>query len=199
MKGSKVFWILALSAAMIMLLAPAAFSGGFKYSPKKPHAGKDVTPIEAYEMLSKDPKHTFLIDVRTRPEYQLIGHPVGAYNIPVKFWSNKFKKKYQKVGNPDFGKNLQAVADPKTDTVLLICRSASRSIKAADLAVKAGFPQDKVFNVMGGIEGDKLKNKNSAFNGRRKIGGWKNEGLPWTYHIDPKLTYESVTAKGAKK
>ena len=199
MKGSKVFWILALSAAVIMLLAPAAFAGGFKYAPKKPHAGKDVTPIEAYEMFSKDPKHTFLIDVRTRPEYQMIGHPVGAYNIPLKFWSNKFKKKYQKVENPDFAKTLLAVADPKTDTLLLMCRSAKRSRKAADLTVKAGFPEDKVFNVMGGFEGDKLKNKNSVFNGRRKIGGWKNEGLPWTYQIDPKLIYESVTAKGAKK
>ena len=51
------------------------------YPVKGKHKGGDVTPIEAYKMLKKDPKHTFLVDVRTRYEYQDIGHPVGAYNI----------------------------------------------------------------------------------------------------------------------
>jgi hypothetical protein len=43
--------------------------------------------------------------------------------------------------------------------------------------------------MMGGFEGDKMKNEFSAFNGKRVLGGWKNEGLPWTYKVDPKFAY----------
>jgi hypothetical protein len=34
-----------------------------------------------------------------------------------------------------------------------------------------------------------VKNKDSIFDGKRMLGGWKNEGLPWTYKVDPKLAY----------
>ena len=43
--------------------------------------------------------------------------------------------------------------------------------------------------MLGGFEGDKIKNPNSIYDGKRIFGGWKNEGLPWTYHIDRKLVY----------
>jgi hypothetical protein len=49
--------------------------------------------------------------------------------------------------------------------------------------------------MLGGFEGDKIKCKDSAFNGQRKLGGWKNEGLPWTYHIDKKLVYKADLAQ----
>ena len=58
-----------------------------------------------------------------------------------------------------------------------------------------GFPKDKVFNMLGGFEGDKVKYKKSACCGQRKLGGWRNEGLPWTYHIDKKLVYQPDLAK----
>jgi hypothetical protein len=35
---------------------------------------KDILSVEAYDMLNTVP-NTYLIDVRTRAEYQLIGHP----------------------------------------------------------------------------------------------------------------------------
>lgn len=54
-----------------------------------------------------------------------------------------------------------------------------------------GFAEGKVFNVMGGFEGGKVAYKGSAHYGQRKLGGWRNEGLPWTYKIDKKLTYLS--------
>jgi len=34
-----------------------------------------------------------------------------------------------------------------------------------------------------------MKDKNSLFYGQRVGGGWKNEGLPWTYAMDQKLVY----------
>jgi hypothetical protein len=43
---------------------------------------------------------------------------------------------------------------------------------------------------MGGFEGGKVKCKSSAYSGQRKLGGWRNEGLPWAYHMDKKLVYK---------
>jgi rhodanese-related sulfurtransferase len=158
--------------------------------------GGDVTPSEAWAVVQEDPKHTFLVGTRIRPEYQHIGHPEGAYNIPFQFWSGKFgKKKYTRVDNPNFGKDLLARFNPKTDTLLFICRSTSRSCYTATEAAKAGWPEDKVFNILGGFEGDKVKDKSSAYYGQRKLGGWRNEGLPWTYNIDKKLVYQPDLAK----
>ena len=183
--------ILMLSIASVFVFSGLALAGGFDYKVKKEHAGKNLTPSQAHEMVSKDPAHTFIVDCRTRAEYQLIGHPVGACNIPLQFWSGKFdKKKYGKATNPNFGKDLLARFNPKTDTLIFMCRSGKRSCSACAEAVKAGFPAEKVFNIMGGFEGDKVKYKGSEYCGQRKLGGWHNEGLPWTYHIDKKLVYQ---------
>jgi hypothetical protein len=43
--------------------------------------------------------------------------------------------------------------------------------------------------MMGGFEGGKNKNKDSIYYGKRWAGGWKLEGLPWTYKMDSKLMY----------
>lgn len=193
MKHLKKTFVLSL--ALVFVLSGVAFAG-FAYKAKKAHVGGDVTPSQAIELMQKDPGHTFLIDVRTRAEHQLIGHPKGACNIPLKFWTGKFGgKKYGTVVNPNFGKDLLSRFNPKTDTLLFMCRSGSRSCAASNEAVKAGFPENKVFNVMGGFEGGKVKCKASASAGQRKIGGWRNEGLPWTYHIDKTLIYKSDLAK----
>lgn len=55
----------------------------YHYKTKLNHEGFDVTPSQAYEMVIDDPKHTFIIDVRTPAEYAFIGHPTGSYNIPL--------------------------------------------------------------------------------------------------------------------
>ena len=59
------------------------------YPIKGKHKGGDVTPRQAYEMMIKSQGSTFLVDVRTRYEYMDIGHPVGAYHIPWKFYSER--------------------------------------------------------------------------------------------------------------
>ncbi len=161
------------------------------YPVKGKHKGGDVTPQQAYSMAQKDPAHTFIVDVRTRYEYQDIGHPVGAYNIPWKFYTtNVGKKGYGKVGNKNFCADLKARFNTKTDTLLLMCRSAQRTIPASTAAVDCGFAPDKVFNLLGGFEGDKVKDKSSPFAGQRMVGSWRLEGLPWTYKMDPKLMYQ---------
>ncbi len=159
------------------------------YPIKGKHKGGDVTPRQASEMINKNPGSTFLIDVRTRYEYMDLGHPVGAYHIPWKFYSTEAGKRYGKVLNKNFCKDLKDRFNTKTDTVLLLCRSAQRTIPASTAAVDCGFKEDKVFNILGGFEGDKVKEKNSPHYGKRMIGGWRLEGLPWTYKMDPKLMY----------
>ena len=186
-----------LFACVIMLclsVLPAA--AGYEYKVNKSHLGGDIAPIEAFHMVQKDPQHTFLVDCRTRAEYQFVGHPVGAYNIPLRFLSDKVGKKgYLEVQNPDFGKGLLARFNPETDTLIIFCRSGNRSCTACNEAIKAGFKEDKVLNLMGGFEGGKNKNKESCFYGQRWAGGWKLEGLPWTYSMDTKYMYQADVEK----
>jgi len=182
----------SILAVLLLVYCGIAFGGNFTYKVEHPHEGGDVTPVQANEMLQKDAAHTFLIDVRTQAEYELIGHPVAAHNIPLKFWSNdldKEKGKYILNANSNFAKELLGKFNPKTDTVMFICRSGSRSCEATDAAVKAGWPADKAFNVMGGVEGNILKDPASPQNGQRVVGGWKNENLPWTYDMKKELLY----------
>jgi rhodanese-related sulfurtransferase len=174
----KVQKILVLTLVMMFVFSALALAQEV-YPIKGKHKGGDVTPQE------------FIVDVRTRIEYQDIGHPNGAYNIPWKFYTTETGKKgYKKALNKNFTQDLKSRFNPETDTLLLLCRSAARTIGASTAAVDAGFKTDKVFNVLGGFEGDKVKDKNSPFYGKRNLGGWRLEGLPWTYKMNPKLMYQ---------
>lgn len=157
------------------------------------HKGGDLSPAEAYKKAIVD-EHVFIVDVRTRPEYVLVGHPTIAYHVPIGFWTGKHTTKgYGMVVNDQFGEDLKKRFNPETDTLIFMCRSGGRSCKAANLAVASGWPADKIYNMMGGFEGDKVKDEHSAFAGKRKMGGWKNEGLPWTYKVDATLTYHEAS------
>lgn len=182
----------------ICFTASQAYGGGYAYKSNKEHLGGNVTPMEAFQMIKKDSEHTFLVDCRTRAEYQYVGHTEGAYNIPIRFLSSKIGKKgYIEVDNPNFGKDLRARFNPETDTLIILCRSGNRSCKGCNEAIKAGFDEAKVFNMMGGFEGGKNKNKASIYYGKRWAGGWKLEGLPWTYKMDTKLMYQPDVKKMA--
>lgn len=166
----------------------------YYYERELDHKGCDVTPSQAYEMVIADPKHTFIIDVRTPAEYAFLGHPTGSYNIPLKFSTNEVEEKEGQLkpkmtANNNFGKDLLAKFNTSKDTLIFMCRSGKRSCMACDEAIKAGFSKEKLFSMLGGFQGGKVKNKNSAFHGQRKAGGWVNEGLPWDYKLDANLAY----------
>ena len=165
--------------------------GVFTYGkPKVSHPGKEVTPIDAYAMIKEDPAHMIIIDVRTRAEYQFVGHPENAYLIPYQFMGTVFKeKKYEMIENKEFASSILKKFNPKTDTLFFLCRSGTRAAIALSAAVTAGWPTEKAYVVLGGFQGDKMKDKNSAYYGQRVGGGWKNEGLPWTYSMDRKLVF----------
>lgn len=69
-----------------------------------------------------------------------MGHPEGAYNIPLKFLSTKAGPKgYLEVDNPDFGKDLLARFNPASDTLIFLCRSGNRGCIGCNEAIKAGW------------------------------------------------------------
>jgi len=158
--------------------------------PKVAHVGKEATPLEAYDLIQKDAGRMFIVDVRTQAEYQFVGHPVGAVLVPFQFMGPKFTgKEYEMVENTNFTKDILARFNPKTDTLFFLCRSGTRAAVAVNTIVEGGWPADKAYVILGGFEGEKMKDKNSAFDGQRVGGGWRNEGLPWSYSLDEKLIY----------
>ncbi len=75
----------------------------------------------------------------------------------------------------------------KDSTILLMCRSGTRSAKAAALLNQLGY--SKAYTVVDGFEGDKAKEGNHK--GQRVVNGWKNSNLPWTYKItEDKMYFE---------
>jgi rhodanese-related sulfurtransferase len=168
---------------------------------------KEILSIEAYDMLNTVPD-TYLIDVRTRPEYQYVGHPNNAYLFPYMFWTDTFvqgneKKEYQlKQKNKDFVSEVSKVFK-KTDNLLIISRDGERSALAAKDLADSGFK--KIFDIKDGFEGaefpafeednkDKfyrqLAKRNKIYGYRhRRYYGWQWWGLPWTYELDTKYVY----------
>jgi rhodanese-related sulfurtransferase len=183
--------LIFLAIIVGLIFSAQMANSDYSYKANKEHLGGNVTPVEAYDMFKKDPKHIYIVDCRTRAEYQYVGHPVGAYNIPIRFLTTKIGKKgYVEETNSNFGKDLLTRFNPDTDTLIILCRSGNRSCTACNEAIKAGFAEDRVFNMMGGFEGGKNKNKDSLYYGKRWAGGWKLEGLPWTYSMDKNLMYK---------
>ncbi len=186
----KSRFVPALAALLVIIaVAGPAPGAGFDY-PRKSHAGGDLTPLEAYERIQADPRGTVMVDVRTRAEYVFVGHPAMAHNIPIQFWkAEPGEKGMGMVFNHNFGRDLESRFDREKVTVIFICRSGNRSITAINSALEAGFRADRLFNVLGGFEGGKIKSKLSLYRGQRRMGGWRNEGLPWTYDLDRRLLY----------
>lgn len=125
---------------------------------------ENLTPQQSWELLQTN-LNAVLIDVRTTIEYGFIGHPPNAVHVP---WKDA----------PDWQLNVQfveqvkqAVGD-KAHPVLLLCRSGTRSLDAADALQKAGF--EHLINILDGFEGALDEDKH-----RGNLGGWRFMRLPW--------------------
>jgi len=186
------------------LILLAAFLGGTGYAWAQ--ESRRILSIEAFDMLNTLPD-TYLIDVRSREEYQLLGHPVKAYNFPYMFFTTQFVKEGEKQGY-QFQKNrafLDQVskAFKKTDNLLIIGRDGTLSALAMKDLSNAGFKN--VYDVYDGFEGPEFpyfedQNRHKfyrqlakryripGFEHRRHY-GWQWWGLPWTYEMDPKYVY----------
>lgn len=124
-----------------------------------------VTPQQAQQILQHAPAAK-LVDVRSRPELDLVGRIPGAIHIEWAFYPD-WKP------NPDFAAQLKMQVDAES-LVLFICRTGGRSNNAAAAAHALGY--NEVYNVLQGFEGDANAEKQ-----RGKINGWKAAGLPWSH------------------
>ena len=94
-----------------------------------------------------------IVDVRTRSEYDHVGHVEGT---PLIEW----RLDGEQQPDPRFLERLASAYPDRSEPLLLICRSGVRSHYAAEVAAQAGFT--RVYNVLGGFEQ-----------------GWRPAGLPW--------------------
>jgi rhodanese-related sulfurtransferase len=157
--------------------------------------GLYVTAAEAYDMWKASPDTVKVIDVRTPEEFAFVGHPEMAVNIPLAFVT--YERKGGKVTygpnfNPDFVAEVKSIASPG-DTLLLTCRSGGRSAMAVNALAQAGFKH--AYNIVDGVEGDKVDDPESVFHGKRVRNGWKNSA-PWGYYLDPE---QFILEAGAAK
>ncbi|MBT7443527.1 MAG: sulfurtransferase [Methylococcales bacterium] len=153
-----------------------------------------ITPQEAYNMKLQQGEKILFIDIRTRAEVEFVGLPtITDANIPYlvndfEDWDEK-KGRFVKVPNSNFPLALKALMKQKglteTSTIILMCRSGSRSAKAANLLDQLNFKN--VYSLVEGFEGEKVKSGNNE--GKRRLNGWKNANLPWSYTLDRNKMY----------
>ena len=136
------------------------------------HPGSDVTPLQAWDMVQKDQEHTFLVDVRSKPEYMFSGHPLNAHNVPSKFWTGRLNgDKYVMQDNLNFEKDLLARFNPETDCLIILCSSGHRSARIMESVIYAGGDAETISNVRGGFEGEWIKTEDRICKGRCRQGG----------------------------
>jgi len=128
----------------------------------RPYMG-ELTPQEASELLRLAPGAR-IVDVRTRAEWDWVGHVAGTVEIEWNQYPGGAR-------NPNFVAELKRQVDPEA-LVMFLCRSGVRSVAAATVATEAGY--NACYNILEGFEGDKDANGH-----RNNIGGWRKAGLPW--------------------
>jgi rhodanese-related sulfurtransferase len=124
-----------------------------------------LTPVEAQQVLELAPAAR-LVDVRTRAEWELVGHVPETTLIEWAFYPGMKP-------NPDFMAQLTAQID-RESLVMFLCRTGNRSHHAANLAAQAGYAES--YNILEGFEGD----TDHVASQRGNLNGWRKAGLPWT-------------------
>ncbi|HIQ25430.1 MAG TPA: rhodanese-like domain-containing protein [Persephonella sp.] len=95
-----------------------------------------ISPEEAYNLIQKEKKDIFILDVRTPQEVKVDGKIKGAVLIPL----YELSKKINQI--------------PKDKNIIVYCRSGNRSISASRFLSSLGY---KVYNLNGGINAWKEK------------------------------------------
>jgi len=147
--------------------------------------GLYVTAKEAWEKWKAEPQATIILDVRTPEEFLFVGYPTMAWKIPIAVQSYEWdaeKKQFPMKLLHDFVSRVKQVAQ-LDDTILVMCRSGGRSAIAVNFLAKDGFKN--VYQILDGMEGDKVTDSDSVFLGQRMKNGWKNSGCPWTDKLTP--------------
>ena len=131
---------------------------------------QNILSVECFGKLSEI-SNSYLIDVRTKPEWAFIGVPdLASLNKKTIFisWHMYPEMKI----NSLFENQITESNIKKNDNLFLICRSGNRSSNAAEFLTSRGFTN--CFNVKNGFEGEIGPNHQ-----RSTINGWKYSKLPW--------------------
>lgn len=187
--------IIAIAMLSIFSSASIAAEDWSKLNKKKQtKLGLYLTAKQAYKMTMANMDKILFVDVRTPSELNYLGAAtVMDAHVPTVFmdttgWDSK-KHRYNRAKNKKFIADLENALKKKglskNDTVILMCRSGKRSASAVNTLADHGYT--KVYSVVDGYEGDKVKNGKNK--GQRMKNGWKNSDLPWTYSLDKDYMY----------
>lgn len=133
---------------------------------------QEIPSQKAWEILQEEPSAAVLIDVRSRMEYDYVGHPVGALHVP---WMEAPEWNVDPAAFTDTvraGLRQRCPEPPETLTLLLMCRSGARSRAAAVELAARGF--QTLYNIEDGFEGDLDHRRH-----RSTVNGWRFHKLPW--------------------
>ncbi|WP_016917638.1 rhodanese-like domain-containing protein [Rickettsia honei] len=120
---------------------------------------QNICSTKAYDMLISN-DNAFLVDVRTREEWQQVGIPHLDNKNKVIFLSWQLNK--------DFEDNFLSIVNDKIHAIIFfLCRSGHRSFIAANFITNIGYKN--CYNISDGFEG----------NNQDK--GWKQNNLPWQF------------------
>ena len=192
----KHIFTVLLAIAVLSVFSNAAIAQDWSTLNKKKQTklGLYLTAEQAYRKTMANMDNILFVDIRTPSELNYLGATtVMDVHIPAVFmdtteWNDK-KHRYKRAENKNFVADIDVALKKKglskNDTVILICRSGKRSATAANALAGNGYT--KVYTVVDGYEGDKLKEGKKK--GKRMKNGWKNTGLPWTYSLDRDYMY----------
>ena len=208
----KTFTVLAIAVFVSSVMAIGSAEAFDQISAQNAY---DMVVTKDVGVVTKDvgglkPKiEPFIIDIRTRPEYCLVGSPADpegnpiAYNIPFKMWTHRIDfetgKPFLRTVKHLFGFLIRRTF-PDTETrLILMCRSGKRSDEAAKyLETTLGYTNiyeiDRLDKTgRGGFQGSGYSD---AYNGYRGYPGrgtsgekypsvsWMDTGLPITQKLD---------------
>lgn len=125
---------------------------------------KNISSIEAYKMLMSKDK-MYLVDVRTKEEWENIGRPClkGKNNILFLSWQ---LSPYMNL-NSDFVIDFTSNIKERAAHIFFICKSGYRSFSAATFIISTGYRH--CYNIIDGFEGNNSDN------------GWRKNNLPWQF------------------
>lgn len=138
-----------------------------------------VSPSEARALCDQGATY---VDVRSEPEYEE-GHPTGAVNVPF-----LHKGPAGLLPNADFLAVMEA-SFAKDRALVLGCKSGGRSLKAADVLLRAGYTN--VVDQRAGFDGVR-----DSF-GALSEPGWKPAGLPVSTGADAG-SYRELAGRAAR-
>ena len=182
--------------ALTLSLSTAALAAPEPADPEKQTPwGLYLTSSEAYEMKLDKGDAVLFVDVREPVEIMFTGFTdIVDINVPFLLvdpakW-NPEKPVLMMEKNPGFAAGVLAALEARnldrSTPVILMCRSGGTRGAPSALALE-GTGLEQVYVVVDGFEGS--TSKEDPDGPWRRVNGWKNAGLPWSYKLNPEKVY----------